>query len=51
MAYYDRLAKRWHAETGYHGGSFKRSVLNDLLLDRIGSIAGRTILELGAGNG
>ncbi len=29
MAYYDRLAKRWHAETGYHGGSLKRSVLNE----------------------
>ncbi len=51
MAYYDRIANRWHAVTGYDGGAFKRSLLNALLLDRIGGIAGRVFLELGAGNG
>ncbi len=51
MAYYDRIARRWHSVTGYHGGPFKRSFLNELLLDRIGGIDSRAILELGAGNG
>ncbi len=51
MAYYDRIARRWHAVTGYHGGAFKRSFLNEPLLNRIGGIAGQAILDLGAGNG
>ncbi len=51
MAYYDRIARQWHASTGYHGGPFKRFVLNDLLLERIGSPGDQSILELGAGNG
>ena len=51
MAYYDRIARQWHAATGYHGGPFKRFVLNDLLLERIGSPEDQSILELGAGNG
>jgi SAM-dependent methyltransferase len=50
-AYYNGIAKQWHRVTGYHGGAFKRYVLNDLLFDRIGHIEGRAILELGAGNG
>jgi SAM-dependent methyltransferase len=50
-AYYDRIAKQWHHLTGYHGGPFKRYVLNDCLLARISGIAGKGILELGAGNG
>jgi SAM-dependent methyltransferase len=37
--------------TGHHGGAFKRYVLNDFLLGKIDGVAGRAILELGAGNG
>jgi SAM-dependent methyltransferase len=51
MAYYDRIAKQWHDITGYAGGAFKELVLNDVLLRYIPGIAGRSILELGAGNG
>ncbi len=51
MANYDKIAKQWHAMTGYKGGPLKELVLNDILLDRIGSIAGRSLLEIGAGNG
>ena len=51
MAYYDRIARKWHEVTGRNGGAFKRFVLNDHLLDAIGAVAGRAILELGAGNG
>jgi SAM-dependent methyltransferase len=53
-AYYDGIARQWHRATGHHGGALKLYVLNDLILDRIeatGPIAGRAILELGAGNG
>ena len=51
MTYYDRIAKNWHIATGYRGGSFKKHVLNDLLLQKMVSPAGQAILELGAGNG
>jgi ubiquinone/menaquinone biosynthesis C-methylase UbiE len=51
MAYYDRIAKSWHQATGYKGGSFKRHVLNDILIQKMSAVAGRAILELGAGNG
>lgn len=51
MVYYDRIAKIWHQATGYRGGSFKRHVLNDLLIGKIPAVAGQSILELGAGNG
>ncbi len=51
MAYYDSIAMQWHKVTGYRGGVFKRLVLNDLLLENIPDIGGRSILELGAGNG
>lgn len=51
IAYYDRIARQWHRVTGHHGGAFKRYVLNDYLLGKIDSLAGRAILELGAGNG
>ena len=51
MAFYDRIAKQWHAATGFHGGALKRFVLNELLIDAIGHIDNRSILELGAGNG
>jgi SAM-dependent methyltransferase len=37
--------------TGHHGGAFKRYVLNDYLLSKLDGLAGRAILELGAGNG
>jgi SAM-dependent methyltransferase len=50
MAYYDRIAKKWHSVTGTQGGPLKKLVLNDLVLGRIGRIAGLAILELGAGN-
>jgi len=51
MAYYDRIAKRWHEATGYKGGAFKELVLNNRLLEKLPGIAGRSILELGAGTG
>ena len=51
MAYYDRIAKNWHDATGYRGGSFKKYVLNDILLQRIPGFSNQAILELGAGNG
>ena len=50
-AYYNGIAKQWHRVTGYHGGAFKRYVLNDVLLNKIGRIESAAILELGAGNG
>jgi ubiquinone/menaquinone biosynthesis C-methylase UbiE len=51
MAYYDRIANKWHSATGFKGGAFKKLVLNDLLLEKIPNIVNRRILELGAGNG
>jgi SAM-dependent methyltransferase len=51
MSYYDTLAKKWHAATGDKGGAFKELVLNDLLLRKLPPLGGRSILELGAGNG
>ena len=51
MAYYDHIAKHWHETTGDKGDAFKELVLNDLLLEKIASIDGYAILELGAGNG
>jgi ubiquinone/menaquinone biosynthesis C-methylase UbiE len=51
MSSYDRIAKQWHETTGHKGGPFKELVLNDILLEKIPEIAGRSILELGAGNG
>jgi len=51
MAYYDRIAHFWHRETGFHGGAFKRHVLNAELMHCFDHIAGIAILELGAGNG
>src|SRR5438045_5854205 len=51
MPYYDRIARRWHRVTGHRGGALKEQVLNDRILARIGAIQGRSILELGAGNG
>jgi SAM-dependent methyltransferase len=51
MSYYDHIAKSWHETTGRKGGPFKELVLNDLLLEKIGSIDRSAILELGAGNG
>ena len=51
MAYYDRIAKQWHDITGYAGGAFKELVLNDVLLRQIPGIEGRSLLELGTGNG
>lgn len=49
--YYSRIAKQWHDITGYHGGPFKKYVLNDHLLEQISSIDNISIFELGAGNG
>ena len=51
MAYYDEIARQWHAVTGYAGGAFKELALNDALLRHVSGIEGRAILELGAGNG
>jgi ubiquinone/menaquinone biosynthesis C-methylase UbiE len=49
--YYNKIAKTWHEATGATGGPFKKFVLNDLLLDRIGFIDGMALLEIGAGTG
>ena len=49
--YYSKIAKAWHDATGAEGGPLKKLVLNDLLLDRIGSIDGLSLLEIGAGTG
>jgi len=51
MAYYDRLAKKWHEITGYTGGAFKKNVLNDRIIVKLPELSYRAILELGAGNG
>lgn len=51
MSYYDHIAQKWHSVTGYHGGTLKKHVLNDSIIDRIEFISGRNIIELGAGNG
>lgn len=51
MSFYDYIAQSWHRATGYEGGSFKKHVLNDVLLQKIAGIANKEILELGAGNG
>jgi SAM-dependent methyltransferase len=51
MPYYDAIARQWHAATGYHGGAFKELVLNRVLLEKLPGIQGRSILEIGAGNG
>jgi SAM-dependent methyltransferase len=51
MAYYDRIARKWHSVTGAQGGALKKLVLNDFVLGKIPGIAGFAILELGAGNG
>ena len=51
MAYYDKIANQWHKITGYSGGAFKKHVLNERILGKLISIEGKSILELGAGNG
>lgn len=51
MSYYDQIAKNWHSATGYHGGSFKKHVLNHTLFEKIATVSNKAILELGAGNG
>lgn len=51
MAYYDRIARKWHSVTGSRGGALKEQILNDLLLSRLPDLAGLSVLELGAGNG
>jgi ubiquinone/menaquinone biosynthesis C-methylase UbiE len=51
MAYYDKIARKWHEVTGFHGGALKKYVLNDVLMAKIGDVGGRAVLELGAGNG
>jgi SAM-dependent methyltransferase len=51
LTYYDRVARKWDEATGAQGGAFKRLVLNDRVLALAGDVAGRDVLELGAGNG
>ena len=51
MAYYDTIARQWHAATSYAGGAFKELVLNEILIGKLPSPGGSAILELGAGNG
>ncbi|MEW6349799.1 MAG: hypothetical protein AB1646_12105 [Thermodesulfobacteriota bacterium] len=50
-AFYDAIARKWHAITGSQGGALKRYVLNELVLGALPGISGMSILELGAGNG
>ncbi len=49
--YYSRIKKQWHEVTGHRGGPFKKYVLNDYLIEKIGGINEQALLELGAGNG
>ena len=49
--YYSRIAKAWHESTGATGGPLKKYVLNNLLIDKIGSVEDLHVLEIGAGNG
>jgi SAM-dependent methyltransferase len=51
MAYYDRIAKKWHEITGHYGGALKRILLNQIILGKLPPLSGSTVLELGAGNG
>ncbi len=51
MAYYDSIADAWGAETGDQGEALKRFVVNRLVLDRLPDLRGRSVLDLGAGNG
>jgi ubiquinone/menaquinone biosynthesis C-methylase UbiE len=51
MAYYDKIANKWHEITGYNGGAFKKYVLNQRVISKLSSIQDMAILELGAGNG
>ena len=51
MAYYNRIASRWHRATGRKGGAFKEFVLNNVVLSQVPSVDRLSLLELGAGNG
>jgi SAM-dependent methyltransferase len=51
MSYYDTIANQWHAASGCTGGAFKELVLNVVLISKLPPLEGRSILELGAGNG
>ncbi len=51
MAYYDKIASQWHKITGYKGGAFKELILNKKVISLIDDISGKSLLELGAGNG
>jgi SAM-dependent methyltransferase len=51
MIYYDAIADQWHQATGFEGGTFKKLVLNDILLKKVPAIDKCAILELGTGNG
>jgi len=51
MAYYDKIAAKWHKTTGFKGGSFKEFVLNEKVISKINNIESKTILEIGIGNG
>ncbi len=51
MAYYDKIAAKWHKVTGYKGGSFKELILNERIISKVGIIASKSILEIGIGNG
>ena len=51
MAYYDKIATKWHKYTGYKGGSFKELILNEKVISKVGEIKSKNILEIGIGNG
>lgn len=51
MAYYDKIASKWHKVTGYKGGSFKELVLNERIISKVDVIGSKSILEIGIGNG
>jgi len=51
MAYYDKIAAKWHKITGYKGGSFKELILNERIISKVGMVDSKSILEIGIGNG
>ncbi|MEM6378593.1 MAG: class I SAM-dependent methyltransferase [Bacteroidota bacterium] len=51
MAYYDKIATKWHRYTGYNGGAFKELILNEKVIAKVPEIQSKTLLEIGIGNG
>ncbi len=47
----ETFANYWNDRAGDAGEAYKRYVLDPLMLEQIGSLKGKTIIELGCGNG